>query len=415
VNRGVAVAAGKVFFVTANGHLIALDATNGNLLWDQVFADVRAGESATLAPLAVKDLVLVGASGGEYGVRGHIDAFVAASGERRWRLYTVPKPGEPGSESWAGASWQRGGGTTWITGSYDPELDLVYWSTGNPSPDFDGSVRLGDNLFTDSVLAIEPDTGKLRWHYQFTPHDVWDYDGVNENILFEDHGRRQLAHFDKNGFLFILDRTDGKVIRVGSFARVDWGKIDPATGRVEVLKPPTATGEKICPGPAGAKEWPHASFSRQTGLLYTPVVEQCAVFKTAKTDFRESLPYWGGEARADTGERSGAIKAIDPATLSPVWIFSTEHPVVSSILSTGGGLVFAGLATGEFVALDARSGRMLWSFQTGSGIHSSPITYSVKGRQYVAVPSGWGGWMKGYAPQLYGANRGNTLFVFALP
>ncbi len=184
VNRGVAVASGKIFVATANGHVVALDAVSGKPVWSQVFADVRAGESATLAPLVIKNLVLVGSSGAEYGVRGHIDAFDVESGKRVWRRYNVPKPGEPGAESWKDTAWETGGGSAWVTGTYDPELDLVYWGTGNPGPDFNGGVRPGDNLYTSSVVAFDPDDGQLRWHYQWTPHDVWDYDGVNENILF---------------------------------------------------------------------------------------------------------------------------------------------------------------------------------------------------------------------------------------
>jgi alcohol dehydrogenase (cytochrome c) len=416
VNRGVAVAQGRVLFVTPNNHLIALDAVSGQPVWDRVFADVRAGETATLAPIVIKDKLLVGASGGEYGVRGHIDAFALQTGQPIWRFYTIPKPGEPGAETWGGdRAWERGGGTAWVTGSYDPDLNLTYWGTGNPSPDFDGAARPGDNLFTDSIVALDPDTGRLRWHYQMTPHDVWDYDGISENILFDSGGRKLLAHFDKNGYLFVLDRATGGLVRASRFGRADWGDIDPATGKLTVRKVPTPTGERICPGPAGAKEWPHAAYSRETGLLYTPVVEQCGIYKTFRTEFRESLPYWGGEAKADPAEHAGFIKAFDPITGNEVWSWRTEHPVLGSVLATGGGLVFAGLATGEFVALDARTGRLLWQFQTGSGIHGSPICYSIGDKQFIAVPTGWGGWMKGYAPQLYGANRGNALFVFALP
>ncbi|MFL5432527.1 MAG: PQQ-binding-like beta-propeller repeat protein, partial [Myxococcales bacterium] len=232
VNRGVAVARGKVFYATQNGHLLALDAATGKLAWEQPFVDVRAGESATLAPLAVKDAVVVGSSGGEYGVRGHIDAFAADSGKRLWRRYTIPRPGDPGSESWPKSNaWERGGGTAWVTGSYDPDLDLLYWGTGNASPVFDGGSREGDDLFTDSILALSPSDGSIRWHFQTTPHDVWDYDGVNESILFESGGQKLLAHFDKNGYLFVLDRRNGKVVRVSPFARATWGQID-STGRV---------------------------------------------------------------------------------------------------------------------------------------------------------------------------------------
>ncbi len=417
VNRGAAVAMGKVIVATANGHVIALDATTGKPLWDQLFVDVRAGESATMAPLVVKNMVLVGSSGGEYGVRGHIDAFDVATGARQWRRYNVPKPGEPGSESWKTPdSWQRGGGTAWVTGTYDPALDLVYWGTGNPSPDFDGSAREGDNLYTNSVVAFDPDNGQLAWHYQWTPHDQWDYDGVNENILFDQNGQKLLAHFDRNGYLFILDRTNGHFVRAVRFGnKVTWGDIDPATGKTTVHLVPTREGTQICPGPAGAKEWPHASYSRQTALLYTPVVDICATFTTDPQKFKESLPYWGSAAVADTKMYGGAVKAFDPATGREVWSYATKHPVVASILTTAGGLVFAGESTGEFDALDARSGRLLWQFNTGSGIHGSPISYSVNGKQYVAVATGWGGWMKGFAPELYGESRGNALVVFALP
>jgi len=416
VNRGVAVAKGKVLMATQNGYLVALDATNGKSVWKKAWCDVRAGESATMAPLVVKNMVIVGSSGGEYGVRGHIDAFDIDTGRRIWRRYNVPKPGEPGAESWpkAGDAWARGGGTAWITGTYDPELDLVYWGTGNPGPDFDSKARPGNNLYTSSVVAFDPDDGQLRWHYQWTPHDIWDYDGVNENILFEQNGRKLLAHFDRNGYLFILDRTNGKFVRAVPFARVNWGEIDATTGAVRVLRTPTPQGTSINPGPAGAKEWPHASYSPRTGLLYTPVIEATATFKIIKNEFRESMPYWGGDA-AVSGDNWGELKAFDPATGKQVWAVKNDHPMVASVLTTAGDLVVTGKPTGEVVAYHARTGEPLWQFQTGSGIHSNPVTYSVNGKQYIAVPSGWGGWLDGFAPQLLGGARGNALFVFALP
>jgi alcohol dehydrogenase (cytochrome c) len=306
VNRGVAVAGGKVYLATLNAHLVALDARTGTKVWEQVFGDIRAGESATIAPLVVKDLVVVGASGAEYGVRGHLDAFDARSGARRWRRYTVPGPGQPGAESWPkGEAWATGGGAVWITGSYDPELDLMYWGTGNPGPVFHGEARPGGNLFTNSVIAVDPDDGAIRWHYQFTPHDVWDYDGVNEMLLFERDGRRLLAHFDKNGHLFVLDRSDGSLVHATPFAAVTWGRIDRTTGRVTVLRTPTPEGTDICPGPAGAKEWSHAAFSPETGLLYVPIVEACATFYADTARFREGMPYLAGRARPD--DRPGGL------------------------------------------------------------------------------------------------------------
>ena len=415
VNRGVAVAGGKVFFATQNGYLVALNATNGQVVWQQAFADVRAGESATAAPLIVKNMVIAGSSGGEYGVRGHLDAFNLQTGERVWRRYTIPRPGEPGSETWSGDAWERGGGTTWITGSYDPELDLLYWGTGNPGPLFDDSPRQGGNLYTDCVLAIDPDDGSIRWHYQFTPNDVWDYDGVNENILFEQGGRKLLAHFDRNGYLFVLDRTNGSLVRVTPYGdRVTWGDID-AQGRVTARLKPTEAGVDICPGPAGAKEWSHAAYSRTTGLLYAPIIDACGTFRVVKQPYREGMFYLGGDVDVLKHEQRGGVKAIDPATGRQVWHWKSEHPMVASVLATGGDLVFTGSPSGHFNAYDARTGEVLWQYQTGNGIHSNPITYSVNGKQYIAVPTGWGGWLEGFAPELLGAPRGTGLFVFALP
>jgi alcohol dehydrogenase (cytochrome c) len=415
VNRGVAVANGKVFYASPNGYLIALDASSGKPIWTKAFVDPRAGESATGAPLVVKSLVIVGSSGAEYGVRGHIDAFDMQTGERRWRRYNVPKPGEPGAETWSGDAWTRGGGTAWVTGTYDPQLDLLFWGTGNPGPDYDGASRPGTNLYTDSVIALNPDDGALKWHYQWTPHDVWDYDGVNENILMELDGRKLLAHFDKNGYLFVLDRASGKLVFAQPFARATWGTIEPDSGRVTARLTPTQDGVEICPGPAGAKEWVHASFNPGTRLLYAPIIEQCATFKTRRDEFREGMAYWGGGAEPLKRDHWGELKAFDAATGRQVWSWRHAHPIVSSALSTAGGLVFTGTGTGELVALDARTGQLLWQFQTGSGIHSNPITYSVNGKQYVAVASGWGGWMKGFAPELYGGTRGSALIAFALP
>jgi alcohol dehydrogenase (cytochrome c) len=419
VNRGVAVAHGKVFYVSQNAHLIALDATNGKCVWDKVYGDVRAGESATVAPLIIKDKVIVGSSGGEFGVRGHLDAFDIDSGEHQWRCYMVPKPGEPGSETWPadGEAWARGGANCWLTGTYDPELNLLYVGTGNPAPDFDGEVRPGDNLFTDSLVAVDPDVGEIRWHYQYNPHDVWDYDSISEHILFELEGRKVLAHFDKNGYGFILDRTDGQLIRVFPFVdRITWGEITP-DGKVTPKMFPDKEGEPVhfWPGPAGGKEWTHAAYSPDTGLLYVPVQEVGATATRRRREFKEGIPYWGAGVAVDIEDAYGSVSAFDPATGQETWRWRNETPMCASVLATGGGLVFAGEPTGEFNALNARTGEQLWQFQCGSGHHSSPTTYSVGGRQYIAVPSGWGGWIEGFNPGMLGAPHGAALFVFALP
>jgi alcohol dehydrogenase (cytochrome c) len=418
VNRGVAVAKGKVFVVTLNAHLLALDAVNGECVWDMTYGDVRAGESATVAPLIVKDMVIVGSSGGEFGVRGHIDAFDIETGRHVWRTYTVPKPGERGSETWPdGPAWTRGGANCWVTGTFDPELNLMYWGTGNPAPDFDGGVREGDNLYTDSVVAVDPDNGEIRWHYQYNPHDLWDYDSTMEHILFDLDGRKLLAHFDKNGYFFILDRTNGELVRVAPFVdRITWGEIDP-NGKVTPKVYPEAEGEAVhfWPGPAGGKEWTHASYSQKTGYFYVPVQDVGATVTRRRREFKESIPYWGAAVAVDLDDMAGSVSAFDPSTGQEVWRWRNEVPMCASVLTTGGDLVFAGEPTGEFNAFNAHTGELLWQFQTGCGHHSSPTTYSIDGRQYIAVPVGWGAWVEGFLPGMLGAPRGDALFAFALP
>ena len=418
VNRGMAVAKGKAFFVSPNAHLLALDAVTGERVWDKVYGDVRAGESATVAPLVVKNLVIVGSSGGEFGVRGHLDAFDIDTGEKAWRCYTVPKPGEPGSETWPsdGEAWARGGANCWLTGTFDPETNLLYVGTGNPAPDFDGEVREGDNLYTDSIIAVDVDEGRIRWHYQCTPHDVWDYDSIAECILFERDGRKLLGHFDKNGYFFVLDRTNGELQHITPFVdRIDWGTIT-RDGKVTASRYPDEEGVPVhfFPGPAGAKEWTHAAYNPNTELFYVPVQDVGATATRRRREFKESIPYWGAGVQVDADNMAGSVSAFD-ADGEEKWRWRNPHPMCASVLTTNGNLVFAGAPTGEFNAMDARTGEQLWQFQCGSGHHSSPTTYSVDGRQYVAVPVGWGGWAEGFLPGLLGGGRGSALIVFALP
>jgi alcohol dehydrogenase (cytochrome c) len=418
VNRGVAVAQGKVFFVTGNAHVLALDAKTGKRVWDKTYGDVRAGESATVAPLVVKNMVIVGSSGGEFGVRGHLDAFNLESGEHLWRCYMVPKPGEPGSDTWPadGQAWARGGANPWITSTFDAETNLLYVGTGNPAPDFDGDVRPGDNLYTDSIVAVDVDRGQIRWHYQCTPHDVWDYDSISENILFESGGRKLLGHFDKNGYFFVVDRTDGSLVQITPFVdRITWGAIT-RDGQVTAKVYPDKEGDPVhfYPGPAGAKEWTHAAYSPKTELFYVPVQDVGATATRRRREFKESIPYWGAGVNVDLEGMTGSVSAFD-ANGEERWRYRNDLPMCASVLATGGDLVFAGKPSGEFVALDARSGEQLWQFQCGSGHHSSPTTYSVDGRQYVAVPVGWGGWAEGFLPGMLGAGHGSALLVFALP
>jgi alcohol dehydrogenase (cytochrome c) len=418
VNRGVAVANGKVFVCTLNAHVLALDATTGECLWDVTNGDVRAGESLTIAPLVVKDRVVVGSSGGEFGVRGHLDAYDMETGDRVWRCYTVPKPGEPGSETWPtdGEAWARGGANCWITGTFDPETNLLYWGTGNPAPDFDGEVRPGDNLYTDSVIAVDADTGEIRWHYQCTPHDLWDYDSNMECILFEQDGRKLLAHFDKNGYCFVLDRTNGERVRIFPFVdRITWGEITP-DGTVTARIYPDAEGEEVhfYPGPAGAKEWTHAAYNPRTELFYVPVQDTGARVARRRREFKEGIPYWGAAVIVDAEDMAGSVSAFN-ASGEEVWRWRNDLPMCASVLTTAGDLVFAGTPSGTFVALDAQSGEMLWQFNCGSGHHSSPCTYSIDGKQYIAVPVGWGAWVEGFLPGMMGGPHGQALFVFSLP
>lgn len=426
VNRGVAIADGKVFFVTLDAQFYALDAKSGKMLWKQTVGDTRDGITATVAPLVVKDKVIVGMSGGEYGVRGYLDAYDIKTGKRMWRFWTIPAPGEPHHDSWGGKeTWRTGGGTTWVTGAYDPQLDTLYWTTGNPGPDFNGEVRPGDNLYTDSLLALDPDTGKLKWHFQFTPHDVWDYDGVSEVILtdLDINGRNSkvLLHADKNGYYYVIDRTNGKFLFAKPFARATWVKsIDPRTGRPEVNKDavPGPTFKMVCPGPAGAKEWVHMAFSPQTKMVYIPVIENCAEFRVGQAFYSRGLPFWGSAANIAAGgpeESHGFLKAVNAATGEEMWKIRSEDPVVSGVLATAGNLVFWGEADGMFHATDARTGKDVWTYNVGSGIHAPPVTFALGGKQYVAIAAGWGGWVEGFAPELMEKPRSHTLVVFALP
>jgi alcohol dehydrogenase (cytochrome c) len=419
VNRGVAVAEGKVFVTTLAAHVIALDAATGKKIWDTTYGDVRAGESATVAPLIVKDMVIVGSSGGEFGNRGHLEAFNRETGERVWRTYMVPKPGEPGSETWPddGEAWQRGGGNCWVTSTFDPDLNLLYVGTGNPCPDFDGDVRKGDNLHTDSGVAVDVDSGEIKAHFQYTPHDVWDYDSTMEHILFDLDGQKLAAHFDKNGFLYILDRTTMDPVRVAPFVdRIDWGEVDEK-GNVTPKVFPDKEGDPVhfWPGPAGAKEWTHAAYNPNTELLYAPVQDVGATATRRRREFKESIPYWGAGVGVDLDDMAGSVSAFDPRTGEERWRWRNDIPMCASILTTGGGLVFAGEPTGEFNALDAETGDHLWQFQCCSGHHSSPCSFSIDGRQYIAVPTGWGAWTEGFLPGMLGAGQGSALFAFALP
>jgi alcohol dehydrogenase (cytochrome c) len=395
VNRGVAALDDQIFVNTIDAHLVALDARTGRVRWDVEVADHKTGYSMTAAPLAVKDKIVVGIAGAEYGVRGFLDAYEAKTGKRVWRFWAAPGPAEPGHESWSGDSWKRGGATTWVTGSYDPELNLLYWGTGNPGPDYDGSARLGDNLYSDSVVAVNADTGTLQWHFQFVPHDVNDMDSNQIPVLVDAEwggGLRKLMLFaNRNGFYYALDRTNGEFLMAKPFARQNWAQgIDPR-GR-PIPNPgttPSATGALVYPDDDGTANWFSPSYSKRTGLFYQNVREKGGIYFAAKAPYQSGRLYLGASKRDITTEEPyGALRALNALTGELAWEFKVKTPPWCGVLATGGDLVFSGTMEGDFFALDAVTGKLLWRIQTGGEIWSNPISYGSEGNQFIAVASG---------------------------
>ena len=395
VNRGVAVLGNRVFFVTGDAHLVALHAANGALLWDTEYASVNSGYHATLAPLALKDRVLVGVSGGDSGMRGFVAAYAAATGEELWRFWTIPARGEPGAESWAGFPLEWGGGGTWMTGTYDPELNLLYWTTGNPWPDFYGGDRKGDNLYSDSVVALNPDTGQMQWYFQFTPHDTHDWDAQEFPVLVDAPWRGQprklLLQANRNGFFYVLDRTNGQFLFGKPFVKkLTWARGLDAQGRpIEIPEmDPTATGKTVCPSVRGASNWMSPSYNPATGLFYVSTLEQCDEYRgSARTP--EPMKGFAGGGADPLPQDPGRfyLRALDPQTGDIRW----EHPMPgpadswTGTVSTAGGVVFAGDDDGHLVALDAKTGKDLWHFYLGQLLTASPMTYMVDGKQFVAI------------------------------
>jgi alcohol dehydrogenase (cytochrome c) len=393
VNRGLAVYKDKLLMVTLDSHLVALNIKNGNVVYDVVIDDYHRGYTATAAPLVVKDKVIVGISGAEFGVRGFIDGFDAETGKKAWRFWTVPLPNEPGGDTWLKDSAQHGGGPTWVTGSYDPELNLVYWGTGNPSPLYFGNKRQGDNLYTNCLLALDPDTGKLRWYFQFTPHDTHDWDSTHTPILAEIdlNGARQKVVMvaNRNGFFYVLDRTNGKFLVGKDFIHQTWAKGLDSNGRPIQLPntEPTAEGTYTCPDLFGATNFMTPSFNPELGLFFVTAREVCGTYFNKEQEFVEGQRYEaGGMRRSDPGY--GAVRAIDPKTGERKWEFRTERASLAGTLSTAGGLVFGGDMDGNFFAINARTGQRLWNYSTGAAIYAAPITYSIDGKQYVLLGSG---------------------------
>jgi PQQ-dependent dehydrogenase (methanol/ethanol family) len=464
VNRGVTYADGRLFFNTLDAQTIAVDAATGKELWRRAMGDINKGETMTMAPLVVKDMVLVGNSGGEYGVRGWLAALDVRSGKIRWRAWSTGpdsdvligprfKPfyaGDRGSDlgihSWPGDAWKRGGGTVWGWISYDPELNLIYYGTANPGP-LNADQRPGDNKWTAGVFARDADTGEARWFYQFNPHDMFDYDGVNENVLIdmtiEGRVRKVLAHPDRNGYLYVIDRQSGEVLSAKPFVHVNTiSSVDLKTGRpayVESRKPVVnKVVRDICPHSAGGKDWQPSAYSPRTRLLYIPHQNLCQDQEAVQANYIAGTPYVGVNLRMFQGPGGyrGVFQAWDPVAQRTVWELHERFPVWSGALVTAGNLAFYGTMDGWFKAVDARTGALLWQHKVGSGIVGQPVTYrGPDGRQFVAVMAGVGGWAgsivagdldprdatagKGFAQAMADlpahTAKGGMVYAFALP
>ena len=426
-NKGVALYNGKVLRTTLDAHVIALDQKTGQLMWRQKVAEWREGFSLTLAPLVANGVLVTGCSGAEFGVRCFLDGWDPDTGAHLWRRYTIPGPGEKGHETWIPSeSYKTGGASAWITGSYDPDLDLMYWGTGNAAP-WNPANRKGDNLYTASILAVRPKTGEIVWHYQVAPNEMYDWDTVWEIILAEiqvDGQMRKVAmQFNRNGFLYVLDRATGQLLSAKPYTKVNWAThVDMTTGRPvesDVSKRLRA-GEQVqlYPSTRGGKNWPHAAFNSNTGLLYVNTNEGYSNYKFVPlAEFKPGFRYQGIEntySPVTPDTIAGYIEAIDPMTAKPKWRTPVKGQMIgSAILATGGGLLFTGKHTGEFIALDAENGEILWQFKTPSGINAQPVTWTRNGRQYVTVLSGLGGVTSGRRG-LPDIPLGGSVWTFAL-
>ena len=398
LNRGVAVDGDRLFMATDHAHVISLNRFTGELLWETESADWRQNYNSTAAPLVVGDLVISGTAGGDEGVRGFVAAYEQSTGREVWRFWTVPKPGEPGSETWIGKAIEHGAAATWLTGSYDSQLDLVYWTTGNPGPDYDGSERLGDNLYSSSVVALEAKTGKLKWYFQFTPHNLWDWDSTQTPVLVDAdwQGRRRklLLHANRNGFFYVLDRTDGKLLLAKQFIKkLTWAKEIGPDGR-PVLNPgqvPTLEGATVCPSMQGATNWFSTAFNPSTGLYYVSTLESCNIFTSRSMEWRAGRNFMAGtNVLGPDHKMEKVLRAIDITTGAIRW----ELPQAGTgnswggVLGTSTGLVFFGEDGYAFTALDALSGKPLWQFEANQLWRGSPMTYVFDHKQHIAVASG---------------------------
>ena len=395
-NRGIAVLGDKLYMSTLDAHLISLDAKTGSVLWDVEVADEAAGYSKTAAPLVVGDKIITGIAGGEFGIRGFVDAYDAQNGKRLWRLYTIPWPEHPDNKSWSGDSWRTGGSPTWMTGSYDPELNLVYWGTGNPGPDWNGDVRLGDNLYSDAVLAIDPDTGELKWYFQFTPHDIHDWDSTQIPILadseFGGQSRKLMLWPNRNAFFYVLDRETGEFLLGKPYARQTWAKGLDEKGRPIRIPgtSPSVEGTTVSPSIGGGTNWFSPSYSPRTDLLYVMAYDGETTYYIREDEYvaGERFTGGGGVTPLPAAKYASAVRAISPQTGNLEWEYPVQPRSSAGVLSTAGDLVFSGTIDGFFFALDGNTGEERWHINLGSRVHAAPMSYMVDGRQYVAIAAG---------------------------
>jgi len=408
LTRGVAILGDKLFLATLDAQMIAINAKTGKELWKTQVADYKQQYSMTVAPIVVKDKVITGVAGGEHGIRGFISAYDVNTGKEVWKFNTVPGPGEAGYETWLGKdgkpndSYLHGGAPIWVTGSYDPETNLTMWGTGNAGPDWDGDARLGDNLYSSSVVALDADTGKLKWHYQFSPHNEFDWDATQVPVLadvqIQGRARKVMLWANRNGMFYVLDRTDGKFIMGKPFTKVNWLKGFDERGR-PMLDPavkPTKEGTLVYPGNQGGTNWYNPSFSPATGLFYIPTWENSSstyVKGEQPPEFHDGQSFTGLFPRggATTDDVYGAIVAMDPNTGDKKWSFRLGAPSPEGgVLTTASNVLFAGGSNGQFVALDARDGKLLWETNLGPSVSAGPMSYQVGGKQYISVQAGTG-------------------------
>jgi len=395
-NRGVAILGTRLYMETDNAHLLCLDARSGHMLWDVAYATGNKNYGATSAPLIVKDKVVVGIAGGDDGVRGFVAAFDAETGEEKWRFWTIPGPGEKGAESWPGDAYLHGGGATWMPGTYDPDLNTLFWGTGNPAPDYDGSIRPGDDLYTSCLLALDPDTGTLKWYFQFSPHDLYDYDAVQTPVLvnasLKGQPRKLIVTANRNGFLYILDRTNGKFLFGRSFDDTqNWAKGLDENGRpISAGLIPDEKGVRVCPANGGATNWYSPSYNPGTHKFYFRSFEACAVLQSNIRPFAEGRAYYASGMRTMGETGKGYINAFDLDTLDFAWraLQYGRNKGWGGVMSTATGLVAFGDDAENFVIADGRTGKPIWHFHVGQLVHASPMSYAVDARQYFAIAAG---------------------------